>query len=27
MQGVEDVVNWIKKYALMETVDEPKLHR
>jgi urease accessory protein len=27
MQGVEDVVSWIKKYALMETVDEPKLYR
>lgn len=27
MQGVEDVVNWIKKYALLETVDEPKLYR
>jgi len=27
MQGVEDVIKWIKKYALMETADEPKLYR
>ena len=27
MQGVSDIVSWIKKYALMETVDEPKLYR
>ena len=26
-QGVEEVVNWIKKYALMEAIDEPKLYR
>ena len=27
LQGLEDVVGWIKKYALFETIDEPNLYR
>lgn len=27
LQGLEDVIGWIKKYALLEAVDEPKLWR
>ena len=27
LQGLDDVIGWIKKYALLETVDEPKLCR
>ena len=27
LQGLEDVIGWIKKYALLEEVDEPKLLR
>jgi urease accessory protein len=27
LQGLEEVVSWIKKYALMETVNEPQLLR
>lgn len=27
MQGVDSVINWIKKYALMEAIEEPKLIR
>ena len=27
LQGLEDVIGWIKKYALMETVSEPNLCR
>lgn len=27
MQGLDSVINWIKKYALMEAIDEPKLVR
>ena len=27
MQGLDSVISWIKKYALMEAIDEPKLLR
>ncbi len=27
LQGLDSVIGWIKKYALMETVDEPVLYR
>lgn len=27
MQGLDSVINWIKKYALMEAIDEPTLLR
>ena len=27
MQGLDSVIDWIKKYALMETIDEPTLYR
>jgi urease accessory protein len=27
LQGVDDVIGWIKKYALLESVDEPSLLR
>ena len=27
LQGLEDVIGWIKKYALLEAIDEPKLWR
>ncbi len=27
LQGLDDVIGWIKKYALLEEVDEPKLWR
>jgi urease accessory protein len=27
LQGLESVINWIKKYALMEAIDEPTLVR
>ncbi|MES2776365.1 MAG: urease accessory protein UreG [Bacteroidota bacterium] len=27
LQGLESVIGWIKKYALLETADEPKLWR
>ena len=27
LQGLDSVAGWIKKYALLETVDEPMLYR
>ena len=27
LQGLEDVIGWVKKYALLEAVEEPKLWR
>jgi urease accessory protein len=27
LQGLESIIGWIKKYALLETVDEPALYR
>ena len=27
LKGLEDVIGWIKKYALLEEVEEPKLWR
>lgn len=27
LQGLEDVIGWIKKYALLESIAEPTLHR
>ena len=27
LQGIDDVIGWIKKYALLEEVSEPQLYR